>query len=137
MKKTAFLLILCLCLLLCAGCKDKNAQDSSDFDQNVEETYTLVIDEALLGVWSSAREGERDMVETLYFYESGDMIIELRYEGDPYGTLYGTYTVDGHLIRCNITEGTTPYQVDYEYRIDGRMLTLTDDDGPANYLRTS
>ena len=137
MKKTVFLLILCLCLLLCAGCKDKNAQDSSNNDQNTEESTELVIDEALLGVWSSAREGERDMVETLYFYESGDMIIELRYEGDPYGTLYGTYTVDGHLIRCNITEGTTPYQVDYEYRIDGRMLTLTDDDGPANYLRTS
>ena len=71
MKKISFLLILCLCLLLCVGCKDKNAQDSSDNAQNVEETATLVIDEALLGVWASANEGERDMVETLYFYENG------------------------------------------------------------------
>ena len=137
MKKFSFLLILCLCLLLCVGCKDKNAQDSSNNAQNEEETVTLVIDEALLGVWASAKEGSRDMVETLYFYENGAMIIELRYEGEPYGTLYGSYTIDGHMLRCDITEGTTPYKVDYEYRIDGRMLTLTDDDGPANYLRTS
>ena len=137
MKKICFSLILCLCLLLCVGCKDKNAQDSSDPAQDPNASTELVIDEALLGVWASANEGEREMVETLYFYESGDMIIELRYEGSPYGTLYGSYTVDGHMIRCRITEGAEPYSVDYEYRIDGRMLTLTDNDGPANYLRTS
>lgn len=137
MKKTCCLLLLCLCLLLCAGCEDKNAQESSDNAQFDAASTELVIDQALLGVWVSADEGERNMVETLYFYENGSIVIELRYEGDPYGTLYGSYTVDGHNILCDITEGATPYKVNYEYRIDGRMLTLTDDDGPANYLRTS
>lgn len=137
MKKTCVLLLLCLCLLLWAGCEDKNAQESSDNAQSDAPSTELVIDQALLGVWVSADEGERNMVESLYFYENGSIVIELLYEGDPYGTLYGSYTVDGHNLLCDITEGTTPYKVNYEYRIDGRMLTLTDDDGPANYLRTS
>ena len=134
MKKILLIALACLCLLLWTGCDSKNAQDSSNSTQSSAE---LSIDPALLGVWTGADPGEREMVESLYFYENGSVVIELSYEGSPYGTLYGTFTVDGHYIICDITEGTEPYQVTYEYRIDGRMLTLTDDDGPANYLRTS
>lgn len=134
MKKILFILLICLCLLLWTGCDDKTAQESSN---NAQSSSVLSIDPALLGVWSSADAGERDMVESLYFYENGSIIIEMVYQGSPYGTLYGTFTVDGHNIICDITEGAEPYEVTYEYRIDGRMLTLTDDDGPANYLRTS
>lgn len=148
MRKVVFALFLGLCLLFCGACDVENAQDSSDTAQSSEilgsDTESsnspdpvLSIDPELLGVWVSADEGEREMVERLYFYENGSLVIELDYEGSPYGTLYGTYTVDGHSLLCDITEGTTPYQVTYEYRIDGRMLTLTDDDGPADYLRTS
>ena len=134
MKKILLIALACLCLLLWTGCENKNNQESSKTAQSSTE---LSIDPALLGVWTGADPGEREMVESLYFYENGSIIIELSYEGSPYGTLYGTFTVDGHYIICDITEGTEPYQVTYEYRIDGRMLTLTDDDGPANYLRTS
>ena len=148
MKKTLFALLLIFCLLLCAACDVENAQESSptaqisgnqgsDAEIISSSDALAVIDPELLGVWVSADEGEREMVERLYFYEDGSLIIELDYEGNPYGTLYGSYTVDGHSLLCDITEGTTPYQVTYGYRIDGRVLTLTDDDGPADYLRTS
>ena len=139
-------LILSLLLLLSTGCTAKNpstatesstdgperAQESSSFLQEEEE-----IPQELLGVWVSADEGEREMTESITFYENGSIVVELTYQKDYYGTLYGTFTVDGHYIYCDITEGTTPYQVTYGYRIDGRELYLSDDDGEAQYLRTS
>lgn len=137
MKKGLLLALVCLCLLLWTGCENKNDQISSNSAHSESAATELSIDPALLGAWTGADPGEREMVESLYFYENGSIIIEFSYEGSPYGTLYGTFTVDGHNIICDITEGADPYQVTYEYRIDGRMLTLTDDDGPANYLRTS
>lgn len=137
MKTRLLVVLLCLCLLFCAGCDSNIAQDSSNNAHSSQAPTELNIDPALLGVWTGADPGEREMVESLYFYENGSIVIELSYEGSPYGTLYGSFTVDGHYIICDITEGADPYQVTYEYRIDGRMLTLTDDDGPANYLRTS
>ncbi len=143
MKRRFLLPLLILALLFLWAC-DNNAQnpsESAQFSENDSSqqgiSQEFVADEALLGVWVSADEGERQMVETLYFYENGEMIIELDYQGAPYGTLYGTYSIDGHSLVCDITEGTAPYAVTYEYRIDGRMLILTDDDGPAEYLRTS
>ncbi len=143
MKRSALPLLLSLLLLLFCAC-DNNAQNPSENAQNPENTSItessqeeFYLDEALFGVWVSADEGERQMVESLFFYESGDMVIQLDYQGSPYGTLYGSYQVEGHSLICQITEGTTPYSVTYDYRIDGRMLILTDDDGPAEYLRTS
>ncbi len=152
MKRSVAFLAAIICLFSLCACNVENAQDSSEIAQNSETgsqapeetqiesvlfTETGLIDEALLGQWSSADGGERQMIEHLSFYENGSLVIELDYQGSHYGTLIGTFCVDGHNLLCSITEGTDPYQVIYEYRIDGRMLILQDDDGPAEYLRTS
>lgn len=150
-RSIAFIAVICCLFSLCA-CSVKNAQDSSEIAQSSEMTSQVLtemqsesvlftetgwIDEALLGQWSSADGGERQMFEHLSFYENGSLVIELDYQGSHYGTLMGTFCVDGHNLLCSITEGADPYQVIYEYRIDGRMLILQDDDGSAEYLRTS
>ena len=143
MKKKILLFGLSLSLLFLWACSN-NAQNQSESDQasvNSEalpsSSQEVFLDEALFGVWASAHEGERGMVERLYFYESGELKIELDYEGSLYATLYGDYRVGDHSVLCSITEGASPYAVSYDYRIDGRTLILTDDDGPAEYLRTS
>lgn len=127
-------LLLVVSLLLCVGCEKQPAQTEPSTEPT-QSSYTIPSE--LLGIWVSADGGDREMIERLYFYEDGSLIVELDYEGEPYGSLYGTFSVEGHTIHCDITEGTTPYQVSYDYRIDGRELILTDDDGPATYLRTS
>ena len=136
-----FCLILSVFALLCfAGCGEEALPPVSEAEppstaSSTEEVMTLP--QELLGVWVSADEGERQMVETISFYEDGSMTVELKYQGSDYGKLYGTCTLEGHRLICSITDGASPYTVEYEFRIDGRMLILTDDDGPAEYLRTS
>lgn len=136
-----FCLILSVFALLCfAGCGEEALPPVSEAEPSstafsTEEVMTLP--QELLGVWVSADEGERQMVETISFYEDGSMTVELKYQGSDYGKLYGTCTLEGHRLICSITDGASPYTVEYEFRIDGRMLILTDDDGPAEYLRTS
>lgn len=124
-------------LLLCVGCEKEitPTQPADSTAPSIGEVMTLP--QELLGVWVSADEGERDMVETISFFEDGSMTVELKYQGSDYGMLYGSCTLEGHRLICTITEGASPYTVEYEFRIDGRMLILTDDDGPAEYLRTS
>ena len=136
-----FCLILSVFALLCfAGCAEEalppvSEAEPSSTAASTEEVMTLP--QELLGVWVSADEGERQMVETISFCEDGSMTVELKYQGSDYGKLYGTCTLEGHRLICSITDGASPYTVEYEFRIDGRMLILTDDDGPAEYLRTS
>ena len=112
-----------------------SAENTASTEESTREIMTLPRE--LLGVWVSADEGERNMVETISFFEDGSMTVELKYQGSDYGKLYGNCTLEGHRLICNITDGASPYTVEYEFRIDGRMLILTDDDGPAEYLRTS
>lgn len=112
-----------------------SAEDTAFTEGSTQEIMTLPRE--LLGVWVSADEGERNMVETIIFFEDGSMTVELKYQGSDYGKLYGSCTLEGHRLICSITDGASPYTVEYEFRIDGRMLILTDDDGPAEYLRTS
>lgn len=112
-----------------------SAEDTASTEESTREIMTLPRE--LLGVWVSADEGERNMVETIIFFEDGSMTVELKYQGSDYGKLYGSCTLEGHRLICSITDGASPYTVEYEFRIDGRMLILTDDDGPAEYLRTS
>lgn len=132
--KRLVLFCLFIILLLCAC-------DSAPADTTVPgseiETETAPIPQELLGVWVSADPGELDMIETITFGEDGQMTVNLRYQGEDYGTVGGSYTVEGHTVSCHITEGATPYRVEYDYVIDGRMLSLTNGEKTADYLRTS
>ncbi|MBQ4565085.1 MAG: hypothetical protein IJA48_01935 [Oscillospiraceae bacterium] len=136
-----FCLLLSVFALFCfTGCSEEalppvSAEDTASTEVSTQEIMTLPRE--LLGVWVSADEGERNMVETISFFEDGSMTVELKYQGSDYGKLYGSCTLEGHRLICSITDGASPYTVEYEFRIDGRMLILTDDDGPAEYLRTS
>lgn len=136
-----FCLLLSVFALFCfTGCGEEalppvSAEDTASTEVSTQEIMTLPRE--LLGVWVSADEGERNMVETISFFEDGSMTVELKYQGSDYGKLYGSCTLEGHRLICSITDGASPYTVEYEFRIDGRMLILTDDDGPAEYLRTS
>ncbi len=134
MKK--LIVCLCLVLLLCAGCKTEPTQPTTEPSVTTTTTAVLIPTE-LLGSWVSATGGELEMVETITFAEDGSISVSAVYQGTDAGTIYGTYTVAGHSIYCDITQGTTPFSVVYDFRIDGRELTLTDADGPAHYLRVA
>lgn len=132
-------LLLCclLCLLLC-GCGESALQEPSAAEPTPQESLSAEpIPQDLPGVWVSASGGERNMIETITFGEDGSLIVHLDYEGSDYSTVFGTYCIkDGKLV-CDITEGTTPFQKEYTFRIDGRELYLTDEDSEAHYLRNS
>ena len=135
-------LICCLLCLLFYGCSGKAASTPSEAapqESSVSEEIPQEepIPQELPGVWVSASAGERNMIETITFAEDGSLTVHLDYEGSDYSTVYGTYRVrEGKLI-CDITEGTAPFQKEYTFRIDGRELYLTDEDGEAHYLRNS
>lgn len=131
-------LICCLlCLLLC-GCGAQAETPPTETDAlPTESSAAEPIPRELPGVWVSASAGERNMIETITFGENGSLMVHLDYEGSDYSTVYGTYCIwDGKLV-CDITEGAAPFQVEYAFRIDGRELYLTDEDGEAHYLRNS
>ena len=132
------LLICCLlCLLLC-GCGESAAQESASTASTPQESLAAEpIPQELPGVWVSASGGERDMIEMITFGEYGSLMVHLDYEGSDYSTVTGTYCIKGGKLVCDITEGTTPFQKEYTFRIDGRELYLTDEDGEAHYLRNS
>lgn len=139
MKQLIF--CLCLVLLLCAGCQSESTQATVTAEPSGESSVTTTaayfVPTELLGSWVSATGGELEMVETITFGEDGAISVSAVYQGQDAGTIYGTYLVAGHSIYCNITEGTTPFTVEYDFRIEGRELTLTDAEGPAHYLRVS
>ena len=127
-----------LCRLLCAGCTTDPVIEETAVPSSFEmPESTFAVPEELVGIWVSATAGERNMIETITFSEDGTVTVRLDYEGSLYGVLSGSFYVDGHSVVCHITEGASPYDVTYEYRVDGRELYLTDDDGVAHYLRNS
>ena len=139
--------LLCCLLLLCVlfvGCETAadSAESSTQIPSEAPQTLPDASDEPeipqdLPGVWVSASEGQLMLTETITFYENGDLTVSGTYQGSDAGTVYGTYRVEYNRILCSITGGTTPFDVSYQFRIDGRELILTDDDGEAHYLRTS
>ena len=137
MKQLIF--CLCLVLLLCTACgKQTPTTTATTTEPTVPTTQAdYFIPTELLGSWASARGGELEMVETITFFEDGSISVNAVYQGQDAGTIYGTYVVTGHTIHCAITEGTTPFSVVYDFRIDGRELTLTDEEGTAQYLRVA
>lgn len=139
--------LLCCLLLLCAlfaGCETAADPAESSTRAPSETPQTLPaasgepeIPQDLPGVWVSADAGKLMLSETITFGEDGSLTVSGAYQGGDAGTVYGTYRVEFNRILCSITEGTTPFDVSYQFRIDGRELILTDDDGEARYLRTS
>lgn len=133
--KRLMIAILLLSVLCAAGCGKAPQEESAA--PPVTELPAEGIPQELPGVWTSADAGKLMMSETITFGEDGDLEVTGTYEGNDMGTIYGTYRVVGNTIFCDITGGSAPFQVSYAFRIDGRELTLTDDDGDATYLRTS
>lgn len=131
-------LICCLlCLLLC-GCGESAVQEVASTAPTQQESLAAEpIPRELPGVWVSASGGERDMIETITFGEDGSLMVHLDYEGSDYSTVTGTYCIKEGKLVCDITGGTTPFQKEYTFRIDGRELYLTDEDSEAHYLRNS
>ena len=139
--------LLCCLLLLCVlfvGCETAadSAESSTQIPSEAPQTLPDASDEPeipqdLPGVWVSADAGKLMLSETITFGEDGSLTVSGTYQGSDAGTVYGTYQVEYNRILCSITGGTTPFDVSYQFRIDGRELILTDDDGEAHYLRTS
>ena len=134
MKRVLPLFLAVLLLLTACGKKQKTPETSGV--PTVPSTQ-YGIPQDLPGVWVSADEGKLAMSETITFYENGEMEVFAVYRGEKTATIYGTYRVQFNTIFCDITVGTEPFSVSYSFRVDGRELTLTDDDGDAHYLRTS
>ena len=133
--KRLLIALLVLSVLCAAGCTATTEPEPTEV--SVTGMPESAIPQELPGVWTSASAGKLMMSETITFGEDGSLMVTGIYEGSDMGTIYGTYRVVFNTIFCDITEGTTPFQVSYAFRIDGRELTLTDDDGDATYLRTS
>lgn len=133
--KRMLCLITVFLLLFAAGCN--HAPQAEETTHAAAEETVFSVPQELPGVWASANEGQLMLTETIAFFEDGQLIVTGTYQGDDAGTVYGTYRVDGNQIFCDITGGTTPFQVNYTFRIDGRELILTDAEGDARYLRTS
>lgn len=121
MRRACVLLLLALALLV--GCAAPAAE--------------AALPRELIAMWRSADPGELDLVETIEFFEDGSFTVSCTYQGQDTGTLTGTWTAADGTVSCRITGGAAPYTVDYAYTVDGRELTLEDDDGPAHYLRVS
>ena len=139
--------LLCCLLLLCVlfvGCETAadSAESSTQIPSEAPQTLPDASDEPeipqdLPGVWVSADAGKLMLSETITFGEDGSLTVSGTYQGSDAGTVYGTYRVEYNRILCSITGGTTPFDVSYQFRIDGRELYLTDSDGEAHFLRVS
>ncbi len=139
MKRICALLMISL-TLLCAACGSHNGDSSSATNKSEmpqESTEQIALPHGLAGDWSSASAGERGYSEMISFGEDGSLTVSSLKDGVIEQTIYGTFYVEGNRIIFNITGGATPYSDEFEYSIEGRELYLIDDDGPAQYLRTS
>ncbi len=128
------LLPLLLLALLCVGC---GTAETAPAETTAQETETEGLPQELIGSWTSADPGELQMVETITFFDDGTLRVSCVYQGADAGTVSGTCHVSGNRLICDITDGAAPYSVEYDFRIDGRELFLSDSDGVAQYLRVS
>lgn len=116
-----------LLALLLAGCAAA---------PNAETESQELIPQELCSIWISASGGERNIIETMTFREDGTFSVHCDYNGANAGTISGVFHVEDNRLITNIQEGTAPYTAEFEYKIDGRELYLTDDSGTAHYLRS-
>lgn len=119
------LLPLLLLALLCAGCRGTETPNAE----------AVGLPQDLIGTWVSADPGELDMVETLTFSQDGTLTVSCTFQGKDAGTVGGSCKIENGVLICDITEGASPYTVQYTFAVDGRELRLTDAEGTAQYLR--
>ncbi len=112
-------LFVCLALLalLLAGCAEKKAPP-------------------LTGTWVNAgqyTEG-RAFVETLTLTEEGGVLVQLDYQGKPYATLEGVWTIEGDVLSVDFADPETRDRV-YTYAVTETSLTLTGEGKTVDYVR--
>ena len=144
--KRLFILFL-ICTLLFVGCNSEEPQSSTIQPTETESTeltdatesseWFMQLPRGLEGEWVSATADERGYTEMITFFTDGTLTVSSLKNGEIQQTIYGYFHVNSDTIYFDIEEGTTPYQGSFEYAIDGRELTLVDEDGPAHFLRTS
>lgn len=139
MKRLLILLILLTLLLTACGKTEAPTVNTEDPTQSqaAQITETEAVPPMLIGAWRSLDPGELDMVETIEFFEDGSISVNCTYQGQDAGTIYGTYTVTNGMLHCDMTANDAPYIIDYQFLIDGRELTLINEDREANYIKVS
>ena len=139
MKRLLILLALLALLLTACGKKETPVVIPAEpADANrVTEALTEAVPPMLIGAWRSLDPGELDMVETIEFFEDGNMSVNCTYQGQDAGTIYGTYTITNGILHCDMVANGAPYIIDYQFLIDGRELILTNEDNEANYIKVS
>lgn len=138
MKKLWILFLLITLLLV--GCNNHPVAPTvqpAPTEDTTGSTETSPTPEMLIGTWRSLDPGELDMVETIEISSDGYIFVSCTYQGQDAGTISGTYYVIGETLHCDMTANNAPYIVDYRFVIDGRELTLQDDDGAAHYIKVS
>lgn len=136
----AVTILLALCIFCFGACTEKapTPTETTESTSTVPMSFDPAnVPENLIAMWRSADAGELDMIETITFEPDGSISVNCIYQGADAGTIYGTYYVTGDHIHCEMTSNGQPYIVDYQFILDGRELTLQDDDGPAHYLKVS
>ena len=136
------ILILCLLLsLLLVGCGGNSQTAPTVVTQDTEATTTVFetspVPDMLIGAWRSVDPGELDMVETIEFFDDGNIIVSCTYQGNDAGTIYGTYYIVEENLHCDMTSNGEPYILDYRFEINGRELTLRADNKVAHYIKVS
>ncbi len=142
MKRILLLLTLLILLvtLLLTGCgkkEDTPGVVTSEPTENQQVSLTEAVPPMLIGAWRSLDPGELDMVETIEFFENGEISVNCTYQGQDAGTIYGTYSITNGILHCDMTANNAPYIIDYQFLIDGRELTLVSEDNEANYIKVS
>ena len=118
MKRTLAMLLALALLLLCACAAPEQAD---------------ALPQELAGSWVSA--GNGDLIETMTLAQDGTISVQCTFRGKDTGTIRGVWHADGQTLFTDIQEGTSPYQAEFIWTVDGRELTLTDDSGTARYVR--
>ena len=118
MRISRLLVCLCLLALLCACAAPEQAD---------------ALPQELVGSWVSA--GNGDLIETMTLAQDGTISVQCTFRGKDTGTIRGVWHADGQTLFTDIQEGTSPYQAEFTWAVDGRELTLTDESGTARYVR--
>ena len=132
MKRIFIVIFILSCLLV--GCTSTQSEPTQATTVAAED---LQLPRGLEGNWTSATVSDRGYSESITFNADGSLLVESLKNGKVENTIYGKFYLEGNKIVFEITAGATPYKDYFEYTLDGRELYLTDDDGPAHYLRTS
>ena len=79
--------------------------------------------------------GLGDVYKRQTLAQDGTISVQCTFRGKDTGTIRGVWHADGQTLFTDIQEGTSPYQAEFIWAVDGRELTLTDESGTARYVR--